>query len=697
MDLLESDYANGGEKSELPFDLFLSSNVSSLVACGESQHGYDDDDIDNFESQWHLLAQNNSIAAAWPSDDDEKELNVHWWRSLGRQFGQASFKCLRVASRCRSLAFSVARARSGDGCRLCALYLLASLSESKVSSETSACIRQAFCALVCARIEYIVGCHWLRGENRDDDERALDCGDDDEDRGLGVPKLAVDLFSHRTTIRVLGVHRVFWLLVLMGPPIGLNLRNLLWHGFLHCRQVTDDIAALLLLVFDSLDNALRRRQDEPSASSSSSSSMLSMRRRRVSLAGCADELHRFVPPFEPLSSDEAAALCRRSHFVVSRRESAVLAAYALHNGDDEYDGTTLDAEARALATLAVLLPTLEHCLRIRYVLANELPRAMMCAESDAYYTTLDMFLAPTLPDSAETPNRLADELGARMMDALADMFLWRCGPALRDRVAHDDVDMATLDRRVIDRLFSLFFALCRRYNVPPPSEPCAFCASYVPPVFHPATRCLVVASHARDALSKLDADFAQWRHDAEQCSDGDYVECWRERVLDADTLAPMALVQDALARLAEHLLDATPFGAELTHFGSESVARLQQLRHVRALAIVVRQWAEALRERVSTLHSAALSGTATGGQLRAFDRCVPLHGAMIDSVRMWLGFVHALVAERIAQPSAKRTRALLSLVQNQHKRVASHQWAPTLAVQHVRPIVTQIFNDTIKS
>lgn len=64
-----------------------------------------------------------------------------------------------------------------------------------------------------------------------------------------------------------------------------------------------------------------------------------------------------------------------------------------------------------------------------FVAANDLPTPMLCAESRAYFTTLDILVDEIVGESHA--NRLKDEIGSGAMNCLWDLFIHAAGPRPR--------------------------------------------------------------------------------------------------------------------------------------------------------------------------------------------------------------------------------------------------------------------------
>jgi len=69
-----------------------------------------------------------------------------------------------------------------------------------------------------------------------------------------------------------------------------------------------------------------------------------------------------------------------------------------------------------------------------------------------------------LPEFDGRPNLLLDELGPTFVNALLDFFIHPFGLRPRDRISHGEADPTLVPRIIVDRLFSLYLALCIHYN-----------------------------------------------------------------------------------------------------------------------------------------------------------------------------------------------------------------------------------------
>jgi hypothetical protein len=182
------------------------------------------------------------------------------------------------------------------------------------------------------------------------------------------------------------------------------------------------------------------------------------------LFAASDDASAAVPlRAELLSKDPSAvadlkAVFARSYLVVPGRGSDF--ERAIDALVEAGRGARSAAHAHTAATL--LLPALEHCLRLAFVAVNALPEAMLTAQSAVFFTTLDLILdrfvhsadesarktllvagagdskspaaaSPGGDAAALVVNKLWSTLGEPAMYALWDLMFYRLGPRLRDR------------------------------------------------------------------------------------------------------------------------------------------------------------------------------------------------------------------------------------------------------------------------
>ncbi|KAJ9445321.1 hypothetical protein DIPPA_07579 [Diplonema papillatum] len=217
-------------------------------------------------------------------------------------------------------------------------------------------------------------------------------------------------------------------------PAGLNLRNLLSHGFLCAEACDAAFAALLLLLC--LDLAPRLPRRRPAAAG----------RLPFDAPPLLALLQRVPLPFT--FGDARHRLLRRiftadpSSFVVRGRASQFA------------EGFRYLAAGQCIAFLLRVLPAFEMCLRVLFCNANGTAEHAE-ARAGAYFATLDGFgqrdkhivlLQPSLPggggEAEAEENALGTSLGSGLFSLLADLFMAEAGPSLRAYIMHAQCDIA---------------------------------------------------------------------------------------------------------------------------------------------------------------------------------------------------------------------------------------------------------------
>lgn len=274
-----------------------------------------------------------------------------------------------------------------------------------------------------------------------------------------VPRVLRDILALPELEEVLGPDRLFFVKLLMGPPVGLNLRNVYWHGFLSPGEVPCAYASVLEALLTSL-LMLASEGTTP--------------RPKTSLSEVQPHLFdefSFVPFGPSLTSGSMRAAVRAlfqdSLFVVGGREEVMSVSVEM----------LLSQPHRTEAGLTLLFPQLEHCLRRAFVAANGLPYTTMSPDYRTYYTTLDIILQsnvvvkgsqlvaksavvgrrlaqpkyakgptkdPAAPEDAEeivSDNKLVNVIGEGAVMLLNDLLIHPDGPRVRDLVSHGTLDL----------------------------------------------------------------------------------------------------------------------------------------------------------------------------------------------------------------------------------------------------------------
>ncbi|CAN0365800.1 unnamed protein product, partial [Ectocarpus sp. 12 AP-2014] len=338
-------------------------------------------------------------------------------------------------------------------------------------------------------------------------------GIDGRGGSLGAPAMILRDLIATPEVKAALPEQLVAILRLLLLPMGFNVRNLVWHGFLAPCELPRELASLVLVVTLSISadsspegeaGDVARFWEPPEISSRKlplSPPMLPKTAPQVDRSPSAAawwELDSFddrlaypralASAVECLLSaqhrGELKTLVRRSAFVLPGREKlTMLALRALGGerdaqGDDEEEG---NGGGIAFFLVAVL-PVLEHGLRVLFSCANDSPGHMF-AHAQRYYSTLDGFgqrarhqllLDQEMSGCPDRPNLLLSALGRGMSACLLDLFMMSAGPNLRGKVAHGEIDVSRVFRpsrscpqtapELVQLTAALFLVLCRRYD-----------------------------------------------------------------------------------------------------------------------------------------------------------------------------------------------------------------------------------------
>ena len=236
-------------------------------------------------------------------------------------------------------------------------------------------------------------------------------------------------------------------LATLFSPTSLNLRNLVWHGFLTPDELDRRYAAILLLILLHAADALALARRQPAASAAAAplppppclwlpeTADDSLSEAREWLDGAPVLLH-------PPPSGECP-VCLLSPFCPPAFRSTLQRALASYC-----------KPAGGRARFAVLvLPIIEAGLRHAFVRSNPSEHALGRAHLGEYFSTLDGYgqrsrhqlLLDYSLHSNGGANQLCAALGQGMHELLLDLFMHAAGPSLRARYAHGEAALCATD------------------------------------------------------------------------------------------------------------------------------------------------------------------------------------------------------------------------------------------------------------
>ncbi|NXM26402.1 EMARD protein, partial [Oxyruncus cristatus] len=309
-------------------------------------------------------------------------------------------------------------------------------------------------------------------------ERAL--GDVYLLKGNDCPFLLRDLLASDQLAVVFGQAVMNVLRIFIGSPYGLNLRNVLWHGFASPQEIPAKYCAMLLFLTAGLGQLLQIYLLQTKC--------ILLHRPYVIFVSLED-LNVFPGKYLNINLNNetlsiAEELVKMSSFVLKTMLPFWIAAL------------TAFKQSRYADSVILLLPQLEVGLRLLFTTSNKCPNRLLTAESSAFYTTFDEMLAKHLDN--EEVNQLPVVLEE---PAMASEFLWdflnhQEGPRVRDRLSHGEINLEAFPREVANQIVAFAITLLCRFsdeNMFSLKEhtvikPLMNCASCYQSRFHPISR-----------------------------------------------------------------------------------------------------------------------------------------------------------------------------------------------------------------
>ncbi|NXJ42981.1 EMARD protein, partial [Ciconia maguari] len=292
--------------------------------------------------------------------------------------------------------------------------------------------------------------------------------------GKDCPFLLRDLLASEQLAVVFGQAVMNVLRVFIGSPYGLNLRNVLWHGFASPQEIPAKYCAMLLFLTAGLGQLLQTYLLQTKC--------ILVHRPYVIFVSL-EELDVF-PDLNHETLSIAEELVKLSSFVLKTMLPFWMAAL------------TAFKHSRYADCVILLLPQLEVGLRLLFTTTNKCPNRLLTAEPSALYTTFDEMLAKHLD------NEEVNQLPAVLEEpAMASEFLWdflnhQEGPRIRDRLSHGEINLEAFPREVANQIVAFAMTLLCRFS---DEDMCAFkehmvikplmnCASCYRSRFHPISR-----------------------------------------------------------------------------------------------------------------------------------------------------------------------------------------------------------------
>ncbi|NXE80522.1 EMARD protein, partial [Cochlearius cochlearius] len=300
--------------------------------------------------------------------------------------------------------------------------------------------------------------------------------------GKDCPFLLRDLLASDQLAVVFGQAVMNVLRVFIGSPYGLNLRNVLWHGFASPQEIPVKYCAMLLFLTAGLGQLLQTYLLQTKC--------ILVHRPYVTFVSL-EELDVFPGKYLTISkfllcyiylNDEALSvaeeLVKLSSFVLKIMLPFWMAAL------------TAFKQSRYADCVILLLPQLEVGLRLLFTTTNKCPNRLLTAE----VRFLSKMLAKHLDN--EEVNQLPAALEEPAMEFLWDFLNHQEGPRIRDRLSHGEINLEAFPREVANQIIAFAITLlCRfldedmfAFKEHMVINPLMNCASCYRSRFHPISR-----------------------------------------------------------------------------------------------------------------------------------------------------------------------------------------------------------------
>ncbi|XP_061168848.1 endoplasmic reticulum membrane-associated RNA degradation protein-like [Saccostrea echinata] len=206
---------------------------------------------------------------------------------------------------------------------------------------------------------------------------------------LHCPSLLKDILNSGEITQVFGRNVIQILRVVMGPPTSLNLRNIVWHGFPNVGEIPKRYGCFLYLTLPSFGKLLEER-------------------------GQHVQVHRQLMQFKLDPKFTSHALDIRNKLPLVKE--LVEMTPDIHGRQHLIQcSLELMAEKQYFYATILLLPQLEHILRLVFTKENGCSERLLTAEYTTLYTTFDEIFDKHLPNGER--NRLPETLGENLMES----------------------------------------------------------------------------------------------------------------------------------------------------------------------------------------------------------------------------------------------------------------------------------------
>ncbi|NXX89276.1 EMARD protein, partial [Centropus bengalensis] len=259
--------------------------------------------------------------------------------------------------------------------------------------------------------------------------------------GKDCPFLLRDLLASEELAVVFGQAVMNVLRVFIGSPYGLNLRNVLWHGFASPQEIPAKYCAMLLFLTAGLGQLLQTYLLKTQC--------ILVHRPYTTFINL-EELDIF-PDLNHEILSVAEELVKLSSFVLKTMLPFWMAAL------------TAFKQSRYADCVILLLPQLEAGLRLLFTTTNKCPNRLLTAEVKFLSkVNSDLMLAKHLDN--EKVNQLPAVLEEPAMEFLWDFLNHQEGPRIRDHLSHGEVNLKAFPREVANQVVAFAITLLCRFS-----------------------------------------------------------------------------------------------------------------------------------------------------------------------------------------------------------------------------------------
>uniref|UniRef100_A0A669P429 ER membrane associated RNA degradation n=1 Tax=Phasianus colchicus TaxID=9054 RepID=A0A669P429_PHACC len=280
--------------------------------------------------------------------------------------------------------------------------------------------------------------------------------------GKDCPFLLRDLLASEQLAVVFGEVVMDVLRIFIGSPYGLNLRNVLWHGFASPEEIPAKYCAMLLFLTAGLGQLLQIYLLK--------TKHVLVHRPYVTFIRLED-LDAF-PDLNHETLSVVEELLQESNFVLRTMLPFWMAAL------------TAFKQSRYADCVILLLPQLEAGLRLLFTTTNKCPNRLLTAEVNFYLKSVNGTLYAYLYWCVSPQEFLWDYLNHQE------------GPRIRDHLSHGEINLKAFPREIANQLLAFAITLLCRFSHEDMVvfkehliiKPLMNCASCYHSRFHPISR-----------------------------------------------------------------------------------------------------------------------------------------------------------------------------------------------------------------